>query len=76
MVQPFLLASHSDGRLTLIDPATKRRVDLESFGPTNEAVFTRLLQLSGATTAAHQQLVTSAPPMATASASHSPASHL
>jgi putative photosynthetic complex assembly protein len=45
-VQPFLLSSHSDGRLTLFDPATQRRVDLESFGATNEGVFARLLALS------------------------------
>jgi putative photosynthetic complex assembly protein len=44
--QPFVLASHSDGRLSLFDPVTKRRVDLESFGETNEAVFARLLELS------------------------------
>ncbi len=76
-VQPFLLASHSDGRLTLFDPATKRRVDLESFGPTNEAVFTRLLQLSGAPEVKQQpELVTSAPPMTSALASSSPSNHL
>lgn len=41
--QPFHLVAHDDGRLTLMDPATGRRVDLESFGPTNEAVFARLI---------------------------------
>jgi putative photosynthetic complex assembly protein len=41
--QPFELLGRSDGRLTLIDPDTGRRVDLESFGPTNAAVFARLL---------------------------------
>ena len=41
--QPFHLAAHADGRLTLFDPATARRVDLESFGPTNAAVFAQLL---------------------------------
>ena len=40
---PFHLAAHADGRLTLIDTATSRRVDLESFGPTNAAVFAQLL---------------------------------
>lgn len=40
---PFELIGRSDGRLTLIDPATQRRVDLESFGPVNAAVFARLL---------------------------------
>ncbi len=41
--EPFVLLAHSDGRLTLIDPSTARRVDLESFGPTNEAEFVRML---------------------------------
>jgi putative photosynthetic complex assembly protein len=40
---PFQLVGRADGRLTLIDPATKRRVDLESFGPTNAAVFAKLM---------------------------------
>lgn len=40
---PFVLTARVDGRLTLEDPSTGRRVDLESFGPTNEAVFARLL---------------------------------
>ena len=40
---PFELVAHTDGRLTLIDPSTTRRVDLESFGPTNMADFVRLL---------------------------------
>jgi putative photosynthetic complex assembly protein len=41
--QPFRLVAHADGRLTLEDPATSQRVDLESFGPTNAAVFGQLL---------------------------------
>ncbi len=41
--QPFELIGRADGRLTLIDPSTHRRVDLESFGPTNAAAFARLL---------------------------------
>ncbi len=40
---PFELIGRSDGRLTLVDPATQRRIDLESFGPVNAAVFARLL---------------------------------
>ncbi len=40
---PFQLVGRADGRLTLIDPGTDRRVDLESFGPTNAAVFARLM---------------------------------
>jgi putative photosynthetic complex assembly protein len=39
---PFRLIGRADGRLTLEDPATGRRVDLESFGPTNAAVFAQL----------------------------------
>jgi putative photosynthetic complex assembly protein len=42
--RPFELIGRADGRLTLVDPATNRRVDLESFGPTNSAEFARLLQ--------------------------------
>ncbi|MBC7781542.1 MAG: photosynthetic complex assembly protein PuhC, partial [Proteobacteria bacterium] len=37
------LIGRADGRLTLADPATGQRIDLESFGPTNAAVFARLI---------------------------------
>lgn len=40
---PFRLTAWSDGRLTLEDPVTGRRVDLEAFGPTNAGAFARLL---------------------------------
>lgn len=40
---PFQLLGRADGRLTLVDPGTGRRVDLESFGPANSAVFGNLL---------------------------------
>lgn len=40
---PFQLVARADGRLTLLDPSTARRVDLESFGPTNSAEFARWL---------------------------------
>ncbi len=40
---PFELLGRADGRLTLVDPATQRRIDLESFGASNAAVFVRLL---------------------------------
>jgi putative photosynthetic complex assembly protein len=43
---PFELAARADGRLTLMDTATGARLDLESFGPTNAAVFARLLTLN------------------------------
>jgi putative photosynthetic complex assembly protein len=47
---PFHLTAWSDGRLTLDDPSTGRHVELEAFGPTNEAVFARLLTVrDGAT---------------------------
>lgn len=39
--QPFQLIARTDGRLTLLDPATGQRVDLESFGPSNAAAFAR-----------------------------------
>jgi putative photosynthetic complex assembly protein len=37
------LIARADGRLTLLDPATGSRLDLESFGTTNAAVFARWL---------------------------------
>ncbi len=40
---PFRMVGRADGKLTLEDPTTGRRVDLGSFGPTNAAVFARLL---------------------------------
>ena len=40
---PFRMTGHADGRLTLEDPATGRRVDLGSFGPTNAAVFAHIM---------------------------------
>lgn len=42
---PFELLARADGRLTLADPATGERLDLESFGPTNAAVFAGLLNV-------------------------------
>jgi hypothetical protein len=44
--RPSASTSASSGavaRLTLADPATGERVDLESFGPTNAAAFAQLL---------------------------------
>ncbi|MBQ0930348.1 photosynthetic complex assembly protein PuhC [Ideonella sp. 4Y16] len=41
----FRLRAHADGRLSLDDPATGVRIDLESFGPTNTADFAQLLHL-------------------------------
>ncbi|MEN9316352.1 MAG: putative photosynthetic complex assembly protein PuhC [Pseudomonadota bacterium] len=43
---PLQLLARADGRLTLTDPATGQRIDLESFGPANAAVFARWLDRS------------------------------
>jgi putative photosynthetic complex assembly protein len=43
--QPFKLISRTDGRLTLLDPISGQRVDLESFGPTNAGVFVPFLTM-------------------------------
>lgn len=40
---PFQLTAWRDGRLTLTDSTTGRRIELESFGQDNEAAFARLL---------------------------------
>jgi putative photosynthetic complex assembly protein len=40
---PFRLTEWADGRLTLEDPETGRRVEMEAFGATNAAAFARLL---------------------------------
>ena len=42
---PFELIARVDGRVTLLDPSTGQRVDLESFGPTNVAEFARFLAM-------------------------------
>lgn len=42
---PFELSARADGRLTLTDTATSARLDLESFGPANAAVFAQMLAL-------------------------------
>lgn len=43
--QPFQLIARTDGRLTLFDPSTGHRVDLESFGPSNAGVFSPFLTM-------------------------------
>ena len=40
---PFLLSYRADGRLSLEDPSTGRKVDLEAFGPPNSSAFAKLL---------------------------------
>lgn len=39
----FRLSSFEDGRLSLEDPTTGRRIELTAFGPTNRDAFARLL---------------------------------
>ena len=46
---PFLLIGRTNGRMTLQDPSTGQRIDLESFGPSNAAVFASL-RLAGTKT--------------------------
>jgi putative photosynthetic complex assembly protein len=46
--EPFKLIARADGRLTLFDPVSGQRVDLESFGPTNAAVFAQFLTMQPA----------------------------
>lgn len=41
--QPFRLVHWADGRLTLIDPATDSRVEINAFGTDNLQAFARLL---------------------------------
>ncbi len=40
---PFRMTGRADGKLTLEDPGTGRRVDIGSFGPTNAAVFAQIM---------------------------------
>ncbi len=42
---PFVVARRADGRLSLEDSATGRRIELDAFGPTNAGAFARLLTL-------------------------------
>jgi putative photosynthetic complex assembly protein len=44
---PFELIARADGRLTLVDPATGNRIDLESFGKDNVIEFAVLLKPQG-----------------------------
>ena len=39
---PLVLRALADGRLLLIDPLQDERIDLDSFGPSNKAVFASL----------------------------------
>lgn len=40
---PFVLRQQSDASLWLLDPVSGQRILLDSFGPSNKAVFARLL---------------------------------
>jgi len=51
----FELIGHTDGRLTLLDPATGARIDLESFGPTNMSAFAQLQHLTSPSQTASQE---------------------
>ena len=51
----FELIGHTDGRLTLLDPATDVRIDLESFGPTNMSSFAQWQTLTSSTQKASQE---------------------
>lgn len=46
--EPFQLIARTDGRLTLLDPVTAQRIDLESFGPANAGAFAQLLHAPAA----------------------------
>ena len=52
---PFEVIGWADGRLSLQDPATKRDVELEAFGITNEAAFAALLPDNALKVSAAQQ---------------------
>ncbi len=45
---PFVLTRWADGRMSLDDPRTGRRVPLEAFGETNAGAFAKLFVASGA----------------------------
>jgi len=45
--KPFTLLATADNRLQLIDTATGQVLELEAFGPSNEAVFAKILYAAG-----------------------------
>jgi putative photosynthetic complex assembly protein len=57
--QPFVLTAHADGRLSLLDPSTQRRVELSAFGPTNIERFARLLRSETAQATMHETTASS-----------------
>jgi len=44
---PFQLSLQANGRLILEDPATRQRIDLQAFGPSNVEAFRQFLQEPG-----------------------------
>jgi putative photosynthetic complex assembly protein len=54
----FRLAREADGHLTLTDRETSRRIDLDSFGPTNSEAFATLLTAGTAGSAAPPTVLT------------------
>jgi hypothetical protein len=50
------LLGRADGRLTLLDPSTQQRIDLEAFGPSNASVFAGL-QKAGLTPLQNVQIL-------------------
>ena len=53
---PMQLMGRADGRLTLLDPSTQQRIDLEAFGPSNASVFAGL-QKAGLTPLQNVQIL-------------------
>ncbi len=45
--RPYALSLYDDGRLVLSDPPTGTAIDIEGFGPTNEATLLRFLGSPG-----------------------------
>jgi putative photosynthetic complex assembly protein len=41
--RPVRVVRHRDGRLSVVDDATGRRIELDAFGPTNAQAFARYL---------------------------------
>lgn len=46
---PFRMTHWADGRLSIEDPLTERRVDLGAFGPANAGAFAKIFEARGET---------------------------
>ena len=53
---PFRLEKHADGRYSINDPVTKRRIDLKPFGETNYMAFAALLDANATDMVSDQKL--------------------